>query len=148
MPIGFGSIMNAHRMHLNRARIIERSPLYGVDYHDVRSPPSSHDRRAEHVPEPARDQLLSCFDGATASSHCHPKDYMEMLSRPEYDCEPRPPPPRRLLDRLSFSMELDNVAPPPSLHDCVQVPLKRDRNDVENLMWMTGWFWENQYKRK
>jgi hypothetical protein len=121
------------RMHPDRARVLGDSPPYRVDYHDARSLPSSHDRRAEHVPEPARDPPPSRFDGATASSHYRPErnpDYMEMPSRPDYDHEPRPAPPRRLLDRLSFSTEPDNVAPLPSLRDRVQVPLKRDRDDV------------------
>jgi hypothetical protein len=121
------------RMHPDRVRILGKSPSYGADYHDARSLPSSHDRRAEHVPEPpARDNPPpSRFDGATASSHYRPErnsEYMDMSSRAEYDHETRPP--RRLLDRLSFGTELDNVAPSPSLRDRVQVPLKRDRDDV------------------
>jgi hypothetical protein len=126
------------RDHTDRPRMEAQGPLDQHEPNRMRTSTVDHDRRSKAYAERPRD-LPSRPGGLAESTHYHPEGQSHRMeshpSRSEYDHESRAHAMRRggsLLDRLSLDTGMDTATlpPSPSLRDRVQVPVKRDREDV------------------
>lgn len=120
--------------HIERPRMVEGSllpPRPETDLSDNRNPRLPRAHRPPPMSEPMRPDSVADVYAPPAFSRERDDDRYEQLS----DRIERPQMGRRgasLLDRLSLNEQAENDIPPApqSLRDRVQVPSKRDRDDM------------------